>query len=289
MMFQSEHAPSLPMIADGSIRSCLLLAEPHPPEPPEALNLTSPETVQDVHAQFLASGAILHRTNTHAANRVALAPYQLEERSEAINNSGSALTRAAIGVDGLMMGAIGEIKPGPGNRQVPLSQRERAYSEQAVYLSDTGVTFLLLEHFSHVEEALRVLRIARSASDAPVLAQLRLDVDGNSADGLPCAEAARRLADGGAGALGISCGPAPDLLPPLVKTLVATGLPVSVMLGIRRAGLPHPYPGAPALTPTAFAEALAGFADMGAAILGGCCGCGPEHIRALSRAVAGRG
>ena len=273
---------SPPLIADGSVRTRLMLTHPGGEEPVEALNLTGPERVREVHGEFLAAGASLHRTNTHAANRVALGAHQLEERCEAVNNSASALVRDVIGAQGHMMGAIGEIAPQGAGGDASVAERERAYSEQAVYLADTGVTFLLLEHFTRVEEALRVLRIARNTSDAPLLAQLRFDHYGKSGDGLSCAEAAGRLAEAGADALGISCGPAPEALPPLLEALLAPGLPVSVMLGVHFPGLPPPYPDAPALTPAAFAETLHGCARAGATIVGGCCGVGPEHIQALA-------
>jgi homocysteine S-methyltransferase len=282
------HLP-LPLIADGSIRTHLERAHPGHPFPVEELSLSRPEQVQAAHETFAAAGAVLHRTNTRGAHRVALLPHGLEERSEAINNSGAALLRAAIGAEGLMMGTIGETVLDPSGAPAPVPERERGYAEQVVYLADTGVTFLLLEHFTLVDEALRVIRIARSASDVPVLAQLRFDPSGTTADGLDCREAARRLAAGGADALGISCGPRPEAWPRILEALSATGLPVSVMAGIREGAHPEPYPGAPELSPHAFAEALAPLAEQGVAMLGGCCGAGPVHIRALAERLAGGG
>ena len=281
MLLQSTTLPR-PMIADGSVRSRLALLNPAPDAPVEALNLTHAAQVQAVHESFLAAGALLHRTNTRDANGVALQAAGLEERCEAINNSGAALVRAAVGPEGHMMGAIGQILPDANAAPAPVAARERAYAEQIIYLADTGVTFMLLDHFGSLEEALRVLRIARDASDAPVLAQLRFDSRGRTEEGLTCGEAARRLVDAGAEALGIGCGPAPELLPPLLGELLGFGLPVSVMPGVHGQGLPPPYPEAPELSPSAFAEVLAALAEQGAAIVGGCCGVTPDHIRALA-------
>lgn len=286
MSFQNAALPR-PMIADGAVRSRLALLNPAPEAPVEALNLTHAAQVQAVHESFLAAGALLHRTNTRDANGVALRAAGLEARCEAINNSGSALVRAAVGQQGYMMGAIGQILPDADGAPAPVAERDRAYAEQIIYLADTGVTFVLLEHFGNLEEALRVLRIARDACDAPVLAQLRFDSRGRTEEGLTCGEAARRLVDAGAEALGIGCGPAPENLPPLLAELLHFGLPVSVMPGVRGQGLPPPYPEAPELSPAAFAEVLAGLAEQGAAIVGGCCGVTPEHIRALAERLGG--
>lgn len=278
-----------PLVADGAVGMRLAALHADRSAPPEALNLSHGDLVRAVHQEYLAAGAELHRTNTRYANAVALAAYGLAERCESVNNSASALVREGVGHDLPVMGAIGQILPGADGTLAPLATRERAYSEQVVYLSDTGATFLGLEHFSSLEEALLVLRIAQSASDAPLLAQLQLDDRGHTAEGLGCEEAAQRLIDGGAEALGLSCGPAPERLPSLVETLLLRGLPVSVMLGMRP---PEPSPHNPAnarISPEAFAGTLAGLAEMGVAIVGGCCGAAPLHIAALAKRFGGAG
>ena len=228
-------------MADGAVGIQLSRLHPERPYleqrgPPEAMNLSQPETVRGVHLSFREAGAVVHRTNTRFANSVALSPHGLADRCEAINNSGSALLREAVGHEAPMMGAVGQILPDADGTLAGPAERERAYSEQVVYLADTGVTFITLEHFSSVEEATRLLRIARSACDAPVLAQLSLDGGGCTAEGIHCGEAARRLVDNGAEALGVSCGPAPELLRPIVETLLSLEVPVSVMLGVQAKG-----------------------------------------------------
>ena len=283
-MIPADLLRSLPLIADGGVGEYLQGKHQDTDRPPEGLNLARPELVQAAHADFLNAGAVLLRTNTRHANRMSLEPFGLEARTEAINNAGAALARAAAGDRAVMMGAIGRIPPG-ASAESSRAARERAYGEQIVYLSDTNVQFFLLEHFSLLEEARLVLRVARRNSDAPVLAQLRFDALGFTEDGISCAEAARILAGEGAEALGVSCSPAPQALLPLVETLLAQGLPVSVMAGILAPGAEAPYFGAPALNPTEFAEALAPFAELGVSILGGCCGVGPGHIQALASRV----
>jgi homocysteine S-methyltransferase len=256
--------------------------------PPEVLNLTHPDHVRRVHESYQAAGAQLHRTNTRNANGPGLAASGHADRCEAANNIASALLREVVGPEAPVMGVIGQIPPTLDGRPVPLAEREQAYSEQVVYLSDTGATLLGLEHFTHLEEALLLLRIAKSASDAPVLAQLQFDQRGLTAEGLSCSEAARRLVDGGAGALGISCGPAPEMLPPLVEALLAQGLPVSVMPGLAHGEAGAPYAGAPAWSAETFAAELSALAQMGVAVVGGCCGVTPEHIQALAQRLDGR-
>lgn len=285
--------PRLPLLADGAVGWRLEQLHAGEAVPPEALNLTHPDHVRRVHQAYQAAGAQLHRTNTRNASEPVLGAHGLPGRCEAANNSASALLREVVGPDTPVMGVIGQIPlvrgGARGGQPVPLAERERAYSEQVVYLSDTGATFLGLEHFTHLEEALLVLRIAKSASDAPVMAQLQFDQRGHTAEGLGCHEAARRLVDGGAEALGISCGPAPKLLPPLVETLLAQGLPVSVMPGVAHGGVAPPYADAPEWPAEKFAAELSALARMGLAVVGGCCGVTPEHIQALARQLEATG
>lgn len=279
-----------PLLADGSVRDALRRRLPRAQFTPETLNERNPALVQDVHRDFLAAGAMLHRTNTQQANREVMAPLGLEERCEAMNNSGSALLAEVVGAEAIRMGSIGMIGADPTGARPPRPQRERAYSEQLVYLSDTEVAFFLLEHVTDVEEALLVLRLAQHASDAPVLAQLQFGPDGRTADGRTAAEAAAALRDGGAEALGLCCTPPPGQAGGILDALLATGLPVSYLPGIldensspgdgRATGA---MPWSP--DPAAFAAAVAPWVARGVAIVGGCCGVMPEHIAALANAL----
>lgn len=278
---------TLPLVGDGAVGTRLAQLHPEVSGPPEAFNLSHPQWVKGVHEEYMRAGAALHRTNTRHANSVGLAAQGLADRCEAVNNSASALVRDVVGHDAPVMGVIGQILPDKDGALASDAERQRAYSEQLVYLADTGATFIGLEHFSSVEEALLVLRIARSAADAPVLAHLALDAQGRTAEGMGCDEAAKRLAGGGAEALGLSCGPGPRRLPALVEALLIHGLPVSVMLGVRTGDFPPPYADAAALSPERFAAALIDMAGRGAAIVGGCCGATPDHIRALADLEAG--
>ena len=268
-------------IADGGLRERLAARIGPGDGPPEALNLHRPLLVQEAHGAFLRAGAAMHRTNTRAASAAHLAPAGLAERAEAVNNSAVALVRGVIGPHGVVMGALGPPPPGADRGRPPDALLARAYGEQIVYLSDTGVSFLLLEHFERLADAVLVVEAARRASDAPVLAQLRFGRDGRTADGAGADEAARRLLAAGAGALGVGCGPAPGTMAALLAELRGRGVPVSAMPGLATPGGATPYPDAPVLAPTEFADMMAGLLAAGADILGGCCGVTPEHIRAL--------
>lgn len=277
---------SLPLLADANPGPLLRRSQPDFRGPVEALNQFRPDPVRALHAALHDAGARILRTNTAAANPLVLEEADLAERAEAINNSGSALLREAVGsAAAVVMGCVEQIPARWLAEGVVTRERERAYSAQVVYLADTQVDFLLLQHFTRLDEALMVVRIAQRVGDVPVLAQLQVDAAGRTADGLPLAQAAARLLNAGAGALGLSCGPHPEHLPPLLDTLLAHGLPVSVLLGVADPETPAPYPQAPLLTPPVFAQTLAALGRQGATIVGGCCGARPAHIAATARAL----
>ncbi|MBI3994038.1 MAG: homocysteine S-methyltransferase family protein [Candidatus Lambdaproteobacteria bacterium] len=278
-----------PILADGSVhtelRALLSAACPHP----VCCNEREPELVRRIHNEYARAGARALRTNTRGANRIEMGALGLAGRCEAFNNAGSALAFDVAGREGIRMGTIGAIGTDGTGADARPDERDLAYGEQAIYLSDTGVTFFLLEHFDEVDEVLRLLRVVRRNSDAPVLAQLRFDAAGRTSDGLTAAQAAERLAGAGADALGVSCGPGFAHLPPIVDALLGAGLPVSLMPGLAQAPAEPPFPGAGAATPEEFAAAMLPFIRQGVAIAGGCCGVSPAHIAALARAVAGTG
>ena len=276
--------PQLPLITDGNLAHWLgrgVARHHHPPfKIASALNLDAPDIVMTAHQAFHSAGAQLLRTNTLGAERVTLARYGLEERTEAINNSGAALVQNVTGPAGFKMGVIGQILSGENGLDMDAAARERAYSEQIVYLSDTDVTFFLLEHFTHLSEAEMVLKIVLNASDAPLLAQLRMDDQGRTLDGEPIQSASRALIAQGAGAIGVTCSPWESTLKAL-EDLLTLGVPVSIMAGLHDSNTTAPFTNAPAWSPEEYAEHLGTLVGEGVHIVGGCCGVSPEHTRAL--------
>jgi len=272
-------ATQRPLLGDGPLRDWLTTRGLATDQPPEALNAARPDAVQAGHRAFAQSGAMLIRTNTRHASRIELAPHGLAERCEAVHNSASALARQGAGFDAALAGALTPIQV-PGGTAVSVSDLERATSEPLIYLSDTGVDLFLLEHFDSVAALERVLRLAQRVSDAPVLALLRLDEHGRMAMGESARAAGERLLQAGAQALGLSCAPWSAVTLAALAELAALGAPLALML--------RATADVPEHAPERFAESLAAAAQMDAAIIGGCCGALPAHIRAAA-AKLGRG
>ncbi len=252
----------------------------------EELNLLRPETVADVHRRYYEAGARLIETNTFSANREKLSKYGLEGDVEAINRAGVELARNAVGDDAYVVGAIGSIRAGK-RKNVRTSEVEQSLQEQIGILLDSPVDGLLLETFYDLEELQLALRIIRSMSGLPVICQFANEGTGSTQDGVPLQEAFLRLRDEGADVIGFNCRVGPNgILRSMEKIAPIPGIPFSAF---PNAGLPDYVDGhyTYAATPKYFAESALRFADLGARIIGGCCGTTPEHIAAVAKALQG--
>ncbi|WP_261305910.1 bifunctional homocysteine S-methyltransferase/methylenetetrahydrofolate reductase [Paenibacillus andongensis] len=252
----------------------------------EELNLLRPETVADVHRRYFEAGARLIETNTFSANREKLSKYGLEGDVEAINRAGVELARKAVGDEAYVVGAIGSIRAGK-RKNVRTADVEESLREQIGILLDSPVDGLLLETFYDLEELQLALRIIRSMSELPVICQFANEGTGSTQDGVLLQEAFHRLRDDGADVIGFNCRVGPNgILRSMEKLTPIAGIPFSAF---PNAGLPDYVDGhyTYAATPQYFADCALRFADLGARIIGGCCGTTPEHIAAVAQALQG--
>jgi len=251
----------------------------------EHLNLVQPEQVRQVHAEYIAAGALLIETNTFGANAVRLGAIGLGHKVAAINRAGARLAREAAGDAVLVAGAIGPLgRTRADAAQLDADQRRSAFVEQVAALVEGGVDLLMLETFAELGELDLALSVA-VASGVPVIAQFALLEGGRTRDGFAAEEVARRLTLGGASMLGVNCGAGPrELLAVLRRLAGATELPLSAF---PNSGFPEYVDGRSIYlaTPDYFAARAGEMVAAGATLIGGCCGTGPEHIQALATAL----
>jgi methionine synthase I (cobalamin-dependent)/5,10-methylenetetrahydrofolate reductase len=253
----------------------------------EELNLLKPDVIADVHRKYYEAGARVIETNTFSANREKLSKYGLEQEVEAINRAGVELARKAVGSDAYVVGAIGSIRAGK-RKNVRTAKLKEDLRQQIEILLDTQVDGLLLESFSDLEEMLIALKIIRKLSQIPVICQFATEGTGTTQDGVPIHEAFAKLKQAGADVVGFNCRSGPNgLLRSLEKAAAAgAALPFSVF---PNAGIADYVDGrfTYAATPQYFAEMALKFADLGARVIGGCCGTTPEHIASMAKSLQG--
>lgn len=277
------------LVADGAMGTLLFARGAAITSCVELLNVTVPEVVAQAHRDYIEAGARVIETNTFAANRLKLAPHELLPRLEEINRSAVELARGAAGTKAYVAGSIGPLGAllWPFGVTRPAEARD-VFAEHIAAVASGNPDFLILETFGSVAELVLAIEAAQLvASRLPILASVSVVEDGKTAGGDPLASAFARLLDAGAGAVGINCAVGPqvvyDALAPIGGTIDA---PLSVM---PNAGYPHRLDDRTVYesTPAYFAAFARRFIDLGASIVGGCCGTTPEHVRAIALALQG--
>lgn len=252
----------------------------------EELNLTRPEVILDVHRRYVEAGATLIETNTYTATADKLLKFGLEAEVEAINRAAVKLAKQAAGDKAYVAGVVGSIRA--AKRRGLSGDFVRAqFVQQIDILIDEQVDVLLLETFFEYEEISIALDYIRSISDIPVICQFAIDESGQTLDGVPVAEAFDKLKEKGADVVGLNCRTGPLGLTKLMQTLQdVRPMPMSVFPNAGTADFvdgTYSY----TATPEYFGQCARTFAQLGAHIIGGCCGTTPEHVASIARALKG--
>lgn len=258
---------------------------------PDAWNLKYPERVESVARAYLAAGSQVILTNTFGANRIALARHGLSDRVTVINRGGVEISRKAAGESVFVFAPMGPTGAMLAAGEVTPDEARAAFSEQAKALAADGAAdALLIETMSDLEEARLALEAARETG-LPVIVSFSFGWErfiDRTMTGLTVETAGEEMAKAGAFAVGMNCGRGAQEMLPLVRRMrAASGLPVWVK---PNAGLPTlSADGRTAeyhASPEAFTRDGLLLTEAGATFVGGCCGNGPEFIRALSAALS---
>src|SRR5262245_28917513 len=252
----------------------------------DALNLTQPELVAEVHQEYVRVGADIVETNTFGANRIKLGSFGLADRLHAINEQAARIARHAAREQAYVAGSIGPlgIRIEPWGKTGVDDTREY-FREQAQALLDGGVDLFVLETFRDLNEIGAAVDAVRSVSDLPIVAQMTTEEDGNTLDGTPPERFTPELERRGATVIGVNCavGPAP-MLDTIERMAAVTSRRLSAQ---PNAGQPRDVEGRNIYlcSPEYMASYARRFIMHNVPILGGCCGTTPEHIRQMKAAV----
>ena len=273
------------VVLDGAWGTQLLAAGLEQGQAPDRWNVVNPGAVAAVARAYVDAGSEVVLTNTFQSNRLAFGDDAAE-----IARAGAAISRTAAGGTVRVFGSIGPTNVLVVRPDADRGELRAVFEEQADALVAGGADALVIETMSDIEEAVVALDAARTTG-LPVVVSLTFD-SGKAKDrtmtGVRPGEAARRLTDAGADAVGANCGMGVDVAAPIVEALAAaTDLPVWIKAN---AGLPElvgrevVY----SLDADEYARFVPALIDAGAAFVGGCCGTTPAHIRALRRVVSDR-
>ncbi len=279
------------LVCDGAIGTELRKRIPSHLQCVDACNISTEhaEKVVEVHRAYIDAGADVIQTNTYQANREALAIHGLADQVEEINSAGVLLAREAAQDTCYVAGSVGQISFQTLDTPVPSTKTiRRLFKEQMDALVEGGVDLLVLETFVSPKQAEIATKQALTY-DVPVVVEISGVSGGTVGAGLDVRVFAQELEQLGAHAVGINCrGPhdlveAMELLAPVIKA------PIVVQ---PNAGNPRVEQGEIALSYTVEAEVFRDYVrklvELGANMIGGCCGTTPAYTAKIRQAIAGR-
>ncbi len=261
----------------------------------EELCLSQPMLISKIHSEYLAAGAQIITTNSFGANALKLASLGWEGLAVEINSAAARLARAVVDAASTSsslptwvagsVGPIGALEPRTPSGASSID-RASLFRTQIAALLKGGADLILLETFQDPEELSLALQIAKSLGDKPTIALIASPETGRLPGGAWIGDVLASLGKEGADLVGLNCVNGPQAMLRLVEK-IAPEYPLSVYAN---AGRPSYQEGhiVYGTTPEYFAEFGRRMAEAGAALIGGCCGTSPHHIKALAMALKGR-
>lgn len=277
-----------PVILDGATGTNLMKAGMPIGVCPEKWVMEHPDVLIKLQRDFVEAGSNIVYAPTFTGNRIKLEEYGLEASLEEINTTLVKLSKEAAGDKALVAGDMTMT----GKQLFPLGELMfdelvEVYKEQAKVLDAAGVDLFVVETMMSLQECRAAVLAIREVSDLPIMVSLTYNEDGRTLYGTPPETAVVVLQSLGVDVIGINCSTGPmEMVEPVKKMAQYATIPI---LAKPNAGLPELVDGKTVyrMTPDEFAEAGIALVQAGAAIVGGCCGTEPSHIKALSDAVCG--
>jgi 5-methyltetrahydrofolate--homocysteine methyltransferase len=285
-----------PLLGDGAMGTQLMLAGLEQGGCGEAWNLTESRKVLEIQRAYAQAGSECILTNTFGGSRIMLNRHGNADKVAEINAAGVRIARQAfeaVGRDGYVIGDIGPF----GGLMQPYgdfseTQVRDAFTEQAKALVDAGADAIIIETQTSLEELGIGIDAAKKAGAVCIIGSMAYDVtlDGETFRtmmGIDPEQAAQFMQERGAHVVALNCGTGMDMMracEAVRRYRQVTSLPV----------MAQPNAGQPKLvnmkisydeTPEEMVKGIIPLLEVGANIVGGCCGSTPDHIRAFRKAM----
>src|ERR1051325_10514007 len=278
----------------------------------DLLNITQPQIIEEIHRQYLESGADIIETNTFNSQAISLADYQMESLAHELSLAGARVARKAAdsvmaaqpGRTCFVAGAMGPTTRtasistdvnSSATRAVTYDQLVAAYLEQARGLVDGGADILLVETiFDTLNSKAAFFAIEKLFDEIgyrlPLMASVTFIQKGSNrgVTGQTVEAFWNSISHVPLLSVGMNCALGPKEMRPLIEEL--SGIAPIYVSCYPNAGLPNPLlPTGFPETPETLAPQLKDWAQNGwLNLVGGCCGTAPAHIEALAKAVRGQ-
>ncbi len=277
------------LISDGATGTFLQQHGLEPGGCPEEFNASHPEVVREMAQRYFDAGSDLVLTNSFGGTLFMQKKYGYGERVAEFNRQAAEHARSQAPEGRFVVGSVGPtgefLEPlGP----VSETEMYEAFVEQIKSLEVGGADGVVVETMTAVEEAALAVRAARENTDLVVMATMVFDKGPRgffTMMGITPERAVHAMEEAGAHVVGSNCGNGIDNMVDIARRMRAET--DGYLLIHSNAGIPAMRSGQIVYpeSPEYMAERFRELADLGVNIIGGCCGTGPEHIRALASAV----
>lgn len=269
------------IFCDGGMGSLLQARGLKAGELPGTWNITHPEVLVEIHKAYLEAGADIVTTNTFGVDRLKYndhTEFQLDPVvTAAIGNAREAIAQSGRkGYVALDMGPTGKLLKPLGD--LAFEDAYEIYKEVVLVGAREGADLILIETMSDSYETKAAVLAAKENSDLPVFVTVTFDEQGKLLTGGNPASVVAMLEGLGVDVLGMNCGLGPVQMRGILKeVLEAASVPVMIN---PNAGLPRSEQGKTVYDIDAdeFARVQKEIVEMGARVVGGCCGTTPDHI-----------
>jgi len=278
------------LCSDGAWGTQLMARGLKPGDSPEALNLSNPEALVEVATLYVEAGAQLVTTNTFGGSSLKLHSYALDDRTEEINRAAVEALKPVVADKAYILASVGPtgklLKPYGDTEPEAIAE---AFGRQTRALIEAGADLICVETMIDINEARLAIEAARSHSaEIPIVATMTFDATPRgffTTMGVTVEQACAGLVEAGANIVGSNCGNGIDKMVEIAGEF-ATHSSVPVIIQ-SNAGVPENVGGEVIYpeSPEFMAQRVGQLIDLGVVIIGGCCGTGPDHIRAIRAAI----
>lgn len=267
----------------------------------ESFNLTNPETIGEIHNEYIEAGADIITANSFSANSISQSEYNLSEKAGQMAEAAARIARKAADEAPRKIWVAGSV--GPTSKSLSLAQNindpvfrpysfdemAEAFERQIRGLINGGVDLLLFEtcfDALNTKAALYAIRHIPEASDIPIMISASMsDRSGRTLTGQTMEAFYRSVQHCSPLSFGLNCSLGAEEMIPLIAEVASFA--TCAVSCYPNAGLPNEM-GEYDETPSQMAESVRKMALAGSVnIVGGCCGTTPEHIKAVAEAVKG--
>ncbi len=280
------------LLSDGAWGTILQAKGLNPGECPELWNITHRNDVLGIAESYINAGSDIIETNSFGGSVFKLSQYGLGDRVHEINKAASAISREAAGNKKHVAGSVGPSGKMLIMGDVTEDELYNAFSEQAKALEEGGADIIIIETMSALDEASIAVRAARENTDCTVIITMTFSEATNgeyrTMMGVSPEEMVSSMIEAGALIIGSNCGNGIRDMLGIVKAIRAVDNKIPVMIQAN-AGIPELIDGVTVFreSPEIMASFIPELISAGTAIIGGCCGTTPNHIREIGR-VLGR-